>query len=85
MKIEKKVQEKYFNAVNDGAKRFEVRLADFDCKEGDTLILKEQKDGTNTLTGKTQDCEILYKFNTKYMEKYHTKDEIEKYGFVIII
>ncbi|MCK5594153.1 MAG: DUF3850 domain-containing protein [Candidatus Aenigmarchaeota archaeon] len=84
IKIEKKVQEKYFSAVNDGAKRFEVRLADFDCREGDTLVLKEQEDGTDKLTGKTQDCEILYKFNTKDMEKYHTKEEIDKYGFVIL-
>jgi len=46
--------------------------------------LKEQKNGTDTLTDKTQDCEILYKFNTKDMEKYHTKEDIEKYGFIIL-
>ncbi|MBW6461457.1 MAG: hypothetical protein K0B07_00185 [DPANN group archaeon] len=70
--------------MSESAKRFEVRLADFDCKEDDTLVLKEQKNGTDTLTDKTQDCEILYKFNTKDMEKYHTKEDIEKYGFIIL-
>ena len=42
MKIEKKVKEKYFKEVVDGKKRFEVRLADFDCEPGDTIVLKEQ-------------------------------------------
>jgi hypothetical protein len=84
MKIEKKVQQKYFEDVLEGKKRFEVRLADFKCKPGDVLILKEQKQGTKDLTGRKIECEVLYKFNTKEMEKFHTKEEIEKYGLVIL-
>lgn len=83
-KIIKKVQSKYFKAVKDGRKPFEVRLADFDCKEGDVLVLQEQKDETRELTGEELETEILFKFNTKDMEKFHTKEEIEKYGFVIL-
>ena len=84
MKIEKKVQQEYFENVIEGKKRFEVRLADFKCKPNDTLVLKEQKQGTKELTGRKIECEILYKFNTKNMEKFHTKEEIEKYGFAIL-
>lgn len=84
MKIAKKVQQKYFEDVAEGRKRFEVRLADFRCKPGDILVLKEQKQGTRKLTGRKMECEILYKFNTKNMEKFHTKKEIDKYGFVIL-
>ena len=84
MIINKKVQEKYFKAIINGKKRFEVRLADFDCKEGDTLVLKEQKEDSGELTGRENESEILYKFNTKDMEKFHTKEEIEKHGFVIL-
>ena len=84
MKIEKKVQQEYFENVTEGKKRFEVRLADFKCKSGDTLVLKEQKQGTKELTGRKIECEILYKFNTKNMDKFHTKEEIEKYGFAIL-
>ncbi len=80
----KKVQSKYFKAVKEGRKPFEVRLADFACKEGDVLILKEQKDGTDELTGREEALEVLFKFNTKEMEKFHTKEEIKKYGFVIL-
>jgi ASC-1-like (ASCH) protein len=84
MKIEKKVQQEYFEAVGEGKKRFEVRLADFECRPGDTLVLKEQKQGTKDLTGREIECEVLYKFNTKEMGKFHTKEEIEKYGFVVL-
>lgn len=82
--IKKKVQQEYFEAVIEGKKRFEVRLADFKCKPGDILVLREQKQGTRKLTGREIECEVLYKFNTKDLEEFHTKEEIEKYGFVIL-
>ncbi|GEM_PF-5093819 len=37
MKIEKKVQPPYFEAILKGDKNFEVRLNDFECNEGDVL------------------------------------------------
>lgn len=83
-KIYKKVQQKYFEAVADGRKAFEVRLADFRCKEGDTLVLQEQKQGTRELTGRELNCEILFKLNTKDVEKFHTKEQLDKYGLVVL-
>ncbi|MBD3362055.1 DUF3850 domain-containing protein [Candidatus Woesearchaeota archaeon] len=84
MKIYKKVQKEYFGAIVDGRKRFEIRLADFECSEGDTLVLQEQKPGSSELSGREINCEILYNFNTKDMEKFHSKEEIEKHGFVVL-
>lgn len=84
MKIIKKVKEKYFNAIMDGRKRFEVRLADFECKEGDTLVLREQSGDTEDLSGRELNCEVLYKFNTKEIEQYYKKEDIEKHGLVIL-
>lgn len=84
MKIVKKVKEKYFKAILDGRKRFEVRLADFECAPGDTLVLREQKGATEDLSGRELNCEVLYKFNTKEIEHYYKKEEIEKYGLVIL-
>ena len=84
MKIKKKVQEKYFDAVIEGKKAFEVRLADFKCKPGDTLVLLEQKQGAKKLTGRKLNCEVLYKLNTKSIEKFYTKKEIDKHGLVIL-
>jgi ASC-1-like (ASCH) protein len=83
-KILKNVQEKYFNEILDDKKRFEVRLADFKCKAGDTLILREQKNGTRELTGRKREFEILSTLKTKDVEKFHTKEEVEKYGFVLM-
>jgi len=84
MKIIKKVQRKYFKAIIDGKKRFEVRLADFKYKPGDVLVLKEQENGTKKLTGRKIECELLYGFNTKAMEKFYSKKDIDKYGFVVL-
>jgi ASC-1-like (ASCH) protein len=82
--IKKKVKQKYFKDVIDGKKRFEVRLADFDCALGDTLTLQEQNPKDNTLTGNEIDCEVLYKFNTKEIEKCYSKEDMEKYGLAIL-
>lgn len=43
MKILKKVKHEYFEAIMEGRKSFEIRLADFKYKPGDTLVLLEQK------------------------------------------
>ncbi len=84
MKIEKKVQQEYFKKVLEGKKRFEVRLADFKCKPGDILVLKEQIQGTNKLTSRKIECQVLFTLNTKEVEKFYTKKEIEKHGLVIL-
>lgn len=83
MIIKKKVQKQYFEAITDGRKRFEVRLADFKCKPGDTLVLQEQGEDKR-LTGREIACEILYNFNIKEIEKFYKKEDIEKHGLVIL-
>lgn len=84
MRIKKKVKEEYFNAITDGRKSFEVRLADFKSKPGDILVLEEQKGKTDQLTGRKVECEVLYKLNTKVLRKFYTKKDIDKYGLVIL-
>ena len=78
------IKKKYFEAVLDGRKRFEVRLADFKCKTGDTLLLEEQEEDNNNKTGRKMDCEVLYKFNTKNIEKFYSRRDIDKHGLVIL-
>lgn len=84
MKIEKKVQQEYFEAILEGRKQFEVRLADFKYKPGDTLVLLEQKQGTKELTGRKIECEILFTINTKLSEKWWPKKKIAKHGLAVL-
>lgn len=39
--ITKKITTEWYEAILDGSKTYELRLADFDIKEGDTLRLEE--------------------------------------------
>ncbi len=84
MKIVKKVQHEYFEALLEGRKQFEIRLADFKYKPGDTLVLLEQKQGEKELSGKKLECEILFTINTKTAEKFWTKKKIDRYGLAVL-
>jgi ribosomal protein S17 len=41
VRIEKKVWLNYFQAILEGKKTYEFRLNDFECNEGDILVLRE--------------------------------------------
>ena len=80
MIIKKKTWPKYFQEILEGKKKFEVRLADFEIKEGDTLILEEYNPETKEYTGRTIKKEVGFvtKFNPT---RVHSQEEIKKYGF----
>ncbi len=85
MKITKKVTPGLFQDILEGKKNFEVRIADFNCKPGDTLVLEEwrkTKDGRRQ-TGRTLEKKVAYVLRTKDYDFYKKKD-IERYGFQII-
>ena len=81
--IEKKIWPKFFELVQSGKKKFELRLADFDMEEGDTLVLKEWDPITHGFTGRDIKKEVSYvlKFN---LDDFGQKEEIEKKGLYII-
>ncbi|OYT31343.1 RNA-binding protein [Candidatus Woesearchaeota archaeon ex4484_78] len=83
MRIEKKVWPKYFQKILDGNKTFELRLADWECKEGDTLILKEWNPETKEYTGREIEKKVTYVIKTKNIN-FWPKEEVEKYGYQII-
>ncbi len=41
MRIEKKCWPEFFQKLADGTKTYELRLADWECNPGDTLVLRE--------------------------------------------
>jgi len=83
MTIEKKVLSKYFQAILDGDKTFEVRLADFECHKGDILVLKEWDDKSQAFTGRTLEKKISFIVKTKDLD-FWKPEEIEEYGYQII-
>jgi hypothetical protein len=83
MRIEKKIWPEYFEKVANGTKAYELRLADFECKPGDVLVLKEWDPKTKQYTGKQVEKAVTYVGKTKD-QKFYTKEEVERYGFQII-
>jgi len=60
-----------------------LRLADFECKPGDILVLKEWDPKTKKYTGRVVEKRATYVFKTKN-QNFWSKEEVEKYGFLII-
>lgn len=83
MVIEKKVWPEYFKKIKSGDKTFELRLADWKCKTGNILILKEWDPKTKEYTGREIEKRVTYVIKTKD-QKFWSKEEIEKYGLQII-
>lgn len=83
MKIKKKIWPEGFQKILDGDKKFELRLADFECKPGDVLILKEWNPKTKKYTGRTMEKEVTHVLKTKDV-RFWPKEEIDKHGFQII-
>ncbi len=83
MKIEKKVQSPYFEAILKGDKNFEVRLNDFECNESDVLVLREWDQKKNDHTGRTLEKKIIYIVRTKDLP-FWSKEEVDKNGYQII-
>ena len=59
--ITKKVDREWFEMILSGKKKFELRLADFDIEEGDTLRLEEYAEGeTKIPTGRVIEKTVTY-------------------------
>jgi len=83
VKIEKKIWPEFFEKILSGEKKFELRLADFDCQPGDILVLKEWNPASGNYTGRTVEKIVGYVLKTKDI-KFWTEEEIGKYGFQVI-
>ena len=83
MIIRKKCWPELFQKILEGKKKFDIRLADEEYKEGDILVLEEYDPETNTYTGRKikKKAKSIIKFNPTRM---HRLEEIKKFGFYII-
>lgn len=81
--IEKKILPAYFDKIAKGEKTFELRLADWDCAQGDTLVLVEINTETKKPTGRTIQRRVGYVGKTKNFD-FWTQEEIHEHGYQII-
>ena len=83
MKIEKKVWPEYFQRIVDGKKKYELRLADWECSAGDILVLKEWNPETKEYTGRVIEKKVAHVLKTKDV-KFWPEEDVDKFGFQII-
>ncbi len=83
MVIKKKTWPEAFGKILSGEKTFDARLANFNCKPGDILILEEYDPIKKIYTGRKIEKKITFVLNTNN-QKYWSKSDIKKYGLQII-
>ena len=83
MKIEKKTLPEFFEKVLSGEKTFDLRLADWHCSPGDTILFREWRPETKTYTGREIEKNVGYILKTKDLELF-SKEDVEKFGYQVI-
>ncbi len=82
--IKKKIWPEYFDAVASGKKKYELRLNDFEVKEGDTLMLEEWNPETKEYTGRKVEKKVTYVGRFKMDKLFWPEEEIKEKGIQII-
>lgn len=83
MEIRKKCWPNIFEKVLSGQKHFGVRVADFDIKEGDILVLEEWDPKTKEYTGRKIEKKVDFILNFK-LDSFGQKEEVINKGLNII-
>jgi ASC-1-like (ASCH) protein len=81
--IKKKIWPQYFDVVASGKKRFELRIADFNIKEGDTLILEEWDPETKQYTGRKIEKSVDFILNFD-LDDFGQSEMIKEKGLFVI-
>ena len=83
MVIKKKIWPEYFDEVQSGKKKYDLRLNDFEVNEGDVLVLEEWNPKTNEYTGRSVSKKIAYIGRFKLNSLSWPKEEVEDKGLQI--
>ena len=85
--VRKKIHPSYFDLVAKGKKKFEFRVADFDVKEGDMLVLQEWDPEAKKYTGRSliKKVGFLKKWTLEdFQKEFGQRELLEKHGFYVI-
>lgn len=83
MTHKKKVWPEYFQKILEGEKTYELRLADWECKPGDILLLQEWDPESKKFSGREIEKVVTYVGKTKDYS-FWSKEDVEKYGYQVI-
>ena len=81
-RIEKKIWPQHFEEILKD-KKFEIRLADFEIKKGDILVLKEFNHNKDEFTGRKVERRVKKVNKINIFDYYNINDLKEKGIFVI--
>ena len=79
----KKTWPDFFQMLRDGKKKFDVRLADFEVNEGDTIIFEEWDPEMKAYSGRTLEMKVTFQIKTKDLP-YWSEEDVDKYGFTVM-
>ena len=82
-RIEKKTWPYLFDKVLSGEKQFDLRIAEFECEIGDTLVLREWDPEKKEYTGRELEKEITFLVKTKDL-KFWSQEDINELGFLVM-
>jgi len=83
MRIEKKAWPEMFRKILDGDKTFDARIADFECKPGDVLVLREWDPRKAEYTGRSVEKKVTYVLRTKDA-RFWKKEDLDKHGLQVM-
>lgn len=81
--IKKKTWPELFQAILDGEKNFDIRIADFEVNEGDIIVFEEYFPEEKRYTGRSIEKTVKFVLKTKE-QKFFKQEDIEKFGFVAL-
>ena len=83
MEVRKKTWPDLFQHMLDGKKTTDLRLADFEIKEGDVLVLEEYDPKTRSYTGRVLKKKVK-NLNKVKLTDFHTVEDISRHGHWVI-
>jgi len=81
--VHKKAFPALFAEVLSGNKTFDLRLADFDCRPGDVLVLDEVSEADKQPTGRSIRKKVGYVLKTKDLAFFAAED-VQQYGYQVM-
>lgn len=82
--IRKKCWPEYFEKILSGQKNYDLRINDFEVREGDTLILEEYDPKSKTYSGRSVSRQVTFVGKFKLDEMFWPKAEIEEKGLLVL-